>query len=106
MHLTRQPSPRISPQIAAQQSCFTLHKQKTNGFARVVRLKAFFLVVVSEAGFDLTSGHARSGRSLDLQKAFGAAQIGAAHPNWHYTNERSPLSKLALRADEPPGVLR
>ena len=49
-------------------------------------LKAFFLGVVSRAGFDIVLGHARSGASLLLNRAFGA-EIGAAHEDWYGTGE-------------------
>jgi hypothetical protein len=49
-------------------------------------LKAFFLGIVSQAGFPLVLGHAREGRSVVLNQAFGAA-IHRAHPDWGGTGE-------------------
>jgi len=49
-------------------------------------LKALMLGVVSQAGFEIVLGHARSGASLQLNRAFGA-EIGVAHPNWYGSGE-------------------
>jgi hypothetical protein len=49
------------------------------GLGRV--LKAFFLGIVSQAGYPLVLGHAREGRSVHLNRTFGA-QIHGAHPDW------------------------
>ena len=49
-------------------------------------LKAFFLGVVSQAGFDIVLGHARNGASLHLNRTFGA-EIRAVHEDWYGTGE-------------------
>ena len=58
-------------------------------------LKAFFLGIVSQAGFSLVLGHAREGRSVRLNAAFGAA-IGTAHPDWFGTGETYYFYTLRL----------
>ncbi len=60
-------------------------------------LKAFFLGIVSQAGFPLVLGHAREGRSVQLNKAFGAA-IHTAHPDWSGSGETYYF--YTLRLDE------
>jgi GNAT superfamily N-acetyltransferase len=49
-------------------------------------LKAFFLGIVSQAGFPLLLGHAREGPSVRLNTAFGA-RLHTAHPDWSGTGE-------------------
>ena len=58
-------------------------------------LKAFFLGVVSQAGFTLLLGHAREGRSVRLNTAFGA-EIHTAHPNWFGSGETYSFYTLRL----------
>jgi len=58
-------------------------------------LKAFFLGVVSQAGFPLVVGHAREGRSVRLNTAFGA-EIHAAHPDWFGSGETYYFYTLRL----------
>ncbi len=58
-------------------------------------LKAFFLGIVSQAGFPLVLGHARAGPSVHLNQAFGAA-IHTAHPDWAGSGETYYFYTLQL----------
>ena len=60
-------------------------------------LKAFFLGIVSQAGFPLVLGHAREGPSVALNRAFGAA-IHTAHPDWGGSGETYYFYTLQLDA--------
>lgn len=73
-----------------------LPKFQEKGFGTI--LKAFFLGVVSQIGFLLVLGHARSGVSVHLNEAFGA-QIGKAHPDWCGTGETYYFYTLSLMAN-------
>jgi GNAT superfamily N-acetyltransferase len=69
-------------------------------------LKAFFLGIVSQAGFSLVLGHAREGRSVRLNRAFGA-EIRRAHPDWGGSGETYFFYTLRLdgarrRGGSPP----
>jgi len=63
------------------------------GFGKV--LKAFFLGTVSQAGFPLVLGHAREGRSVYLNRAFGAT-VHRAHPDWGGSGETYHFYTLRL----------
>jgi GNAT superfamily N-acetyltransferase len=65
------------------------------GLGRV--LKAFFLGLVSQAGYTLVLGHAREGRSARLNRAFGA-QMRRAQPDWAGTGETYYFYTLELDA--------
>ena len=58
-------------------------------------LKAFFLGVVSQAGFILVLGHARDGQSVRLNTVFGA-EIHTAHPDWFGSGETYSFYTLRL----------
>ncbi len=58
-------------------------------------LKAYFLGLVSQAGFPLVLGHAREGRSVALNRSFGAA-IHRAHPDWGGSGETYYFYTLQL----------
>jgi GNAT superfamily N-acetyltransferase len=58
-------------------------------------LKAFFLGIVSQAGYSLVLGHARKGRSVELNRAFGAT-IHHAHPDWGGSGETYCFYTLRL----------
>jgi GNAT superfamily N-acetyltransferase len=71
------------------------------GFGKV--LKAFFLGIVSQAGYPLVLGHAWEGWSVELNLAFGAA-IHKAHPDWGGSGETYYFYTLCLndaRAGHP-----
>ena len=78
-----------------------LCKFQKQGLGRI--LKAFFLGVVSQAGYSLVLGHARSGPSVHLNERFGA-QIGTAHQDWSGTGETYYFYTLHLRPRERPGT--
>lgn len=58
-------------------------------------LKAFFLGIVSQAGYSLVLGHAREGRSVELNRAFGAT-VHRAHPDWGGSGETYYFYTLRL----------
>lgn len=63
-------------------------------------LKAFFLGIVSQAGYSLVLGHAREGRSVQLNRAFGAT-IHHAHPDWGGSGETYYFYSLRLDGARP-----
>jgi GNAT superfamily N-acetyltransferase len=58
-------------------------------------LKAFFLGIVSQAGYSLVLGHARQGRSVQLNRSFGAT-VHREHPNWGGSGETYYFYTLRL----------
>jgi GNAT superfamily N-acetyltransferase len=68
-------------------------------------LKAFFLGIVSQAGYPLVLGHAREGRSVQLNRAYGAT-VHRAHPDWGGSGETYyfytlPLDRTSVGVGQP-----